>query len=141
MKYLTSNSLNDPKLHSKLSCALLCVRLLMGFAFILHGWPKIQNAFTWMGPDAPIPGFLQGLAAFAEFAGGITLILGLLTSLTSLGLLITMTVAALFHIQKGDPFVGRDGSWELAGIYLVLSLLFLLLGPGNHSLDAKLFKK
>lgn len=140
MKWLTSHSLDDSKSHSRISLALLLVRIAMGTAFILHGWPKIQNAFTWMGPDAPIPGIFQFLAAFAEFAGGIALILGLLTSLTSIGLLITMTVAALFHIQKGDPFVGQGGSWELAGIYWVLSFLFLVAGPGYYSLDRKIFK-
>ena len=41
---------------------------LAGPAFILHGWPKIQNAFAWMGPETPA--WLQALAAFAEFGGG-----------------------------------------------------------------------
>jgi uncharacterized membrane protein YphA (DoxX/SURF4 family) len=28
--------------------ALLFVRLVIGLAFILHGWPKIQNPMGWM---------------------------------------------------------------------------------------------
>ena len=139
MKWLTSHSL-DSQGHTRISIGLLVVRIAMGVAFIMHGWPKIQNAFSWMGPDAPVPGIFQGLAALAEFGGGIALILGLLTSLTSIGLLITMTVAAFVHISKGDPFVGHNGSWELAGVYWTLSLLFLLTGPGYFSLDRKIFK-
>ena len=133
------NLFKVPDFKSRYSLALLIVRIEMGIAFILHGWPKIQNAFGWMPPEAPIPGFLQALAAFAEFGGGVALLIGLLVPLASFGLVITMVVAALFHIQKGDPFVGYGASYEPAMVYLVLSLLFLLVGPGRYSLDAKIF--
>ena len=123
------------------SLGLLIVRLVMGTAFILHGLPKIQTPMAWMGPDAPVPAALQLAAAVAEFGGGIALILGLLTPLAALGLAITMGVAAgMVHIPKGDPFVGKGGpSWELAGIYLALAIMFLLVGPGRYSIDALLF--
>jgi uncharacterized membrane protein YphA (DoxX/SURF4 family) len=39
------------------SVGLLLLRLVMGAAFLFHGWPKIQNAFGWMGPS--MPGVLQ----------------------------------------------------------------------------------
>jgi uncharacterized membrane protein YphA (DoxX/SURF4 family) len=87
--------------------ALLVVRLVMGTAFILHGWPKIQNPFGWMNAmgGSSIPSWLQGLAAFAEFGGGIALILGLLTPIAAFGLVCQM-VAALFivHLPNRDPF-------------------------------------
>src|SRR5688572_29253926 len=79
------------------SLGLLLLRLVMGAAFILHGWPKIQNATAWMGADAPVPGFLQAAAAASEFGGGILLILGLLTPLALLGLAATMAVASHLH--------------------------------------------
>lgn len=122
---------------NRVSVALLLLRIIVGVAFILHGQGKIVNAFGWMGPDAPVPGFLQALAALAEFGGGIALILGLLMPLASLGLVITMAVAALVHIQKGDGFVQ---GYELAAVYFFISLLFLLVGPGKYSADAKIFK-
>lgn len=126
----------------RLSTALLLVRVVMGVAMAMHGWPKFQNMTNWMGPDSPIPTFLIALAAIAEFLGGIALVLGALTPLASFGLVSTMAVAAFFHISKGDPFVGQGGpSWELAGLYFVLSLMFLLVGPGRFSLDAVLTKK
>ena len=62
---------------------LLILRLVAGAAIALHGWPKIQSATSWMGPDAPVPGVLQLLAALAEFGGGICWVLGLLTPLAS----------------------------------------------------------
>ena len=122
--------------------ALLIARIVCGAAFILHGWGKIQNPFHWMGAEAPIPAFLQGLAALSEFGGGIALILGLITRLGALGIVFTMIVAVITHlVALGDPFVSPTGghSAELAASYLMLSLLFLVLGAGRFSLDRLLF--
>lgn len=121
--------------------AFLLLRFLVGYAFILHGWGKIQNPFGWM-PGSPVPGFLQGLAALAEFGGGIAIILGFLMPLASLGLAITMTVAVFFHaVLMKQPFVDMTGgpSYELAAIYFAISLLFLFTGPGKFSVDSKVF--
>ncbi len=124
------------------SLGLLAFRLVVGSAFILHGLPKMQNAFTWMG-DGPIPGIVQALAAFSEFGGGIALLLGLLTPLASLGLIGTM-LGALFlvHVPSGHPFVnsGEGPTYELALVYLAASLLLLLSSPGKFSLDYLLVK-
>ena len=103
------------------SVGLLLLRLVMGVAFLFHGWPKIQNPWDWMGAEAQVPAILQGLAALAEFGGGLGLIAGLLTRLAALGMLSNMTVAlGLVHLPHGDPFVGKPGgrSYELAAIYL-----------------------
>jgi putative oxidoreductase len=124
------------------SFALLLIRLVVGTAFIIHGWQKIQNPFGWMGPQAPVPGLFQFLAAFSEFGGGIAWILGLLTPLAALGIGCTMTVAVSMHsMMLHDPFVNLTGgrSYELASAYLCIAVLLLALGPGKFSLDAKLF--
>ena len=119
--------------------ALLLIRLVAGLAFVFHGWGKIQNPFGWMGPDAFAPGLFQGLAALSEFGGGIAWMIGLLTPLASLGIGCTMAVAVGMHVLTGDPFVGRGGSYELAAVYLCLSILLIASGPGRFSLDANLF--
>jgi putative oxidoreductase len=124
------------------SLGLLILRIVVGAAFMFHGWPKIQNATAWMGADAPVPPALQAAAAAAEFVGGAALILGLFTRLAALALAITMAVAAwMVHISQGHAFVAKPGdpSWELAAVYFACSLLFLLAGPGRFSLDALLF--
>lgn len=118
--------------------ALLLLRVVSGAAFILHGYPKMQHPFIWMGET--FPGWLQALAAVAEFGGGIALIIGLLTRLAALGITITMLVAIfMVHLPQGHPFVGREASWELAAVYLAIMLTFLLRGPGVLSLDALIF--
>lgn len=122
--------------------ALLVIRFVGGAAFMLHGWGKIQNPLTWMGPDSFAPGVFQALAAISEFGGGLAWILGLLTPLASLGVASTMTVATWFHaIKRGDPFASKGGeaSYELAALYLCLALVFIALGPGRFSLDRALF--
>ncbi|HYX34446.1 MAG TPA: DoxX family protein [Oligoflexus sp.] len=124
------------------SLGLLLLRLLVGVAMMMHGWSKIQSPFGWMGPDAPVPGFLQGLAALAEFGGGLAWVLGLVMPLASLGVAITMAVAVYFHAGvKGDPFIGPSGSYELASVYCVIALLFILTGPGRYALDDKIFRR
>jgi len=123
--------------------AILVLRLVAGLAFIQHGWPKFQHAFSWMGPEATVPGVLQALAALSEFGGGIALVLGLLTQLAAFGISCTMLTAIfMVHVPKGDPFVGQGGSsYELAAVYLAIMAVLLLRGPGRCSLDALLGRK
>lgn len=126
------------------AATLLVVRVVMGVAFILHGWPKIQNPMGWMNAmgGEGVPSFLQALAALAEFGGGIALLLGLLTPLAALGIVCQM-LGALFmvHFPMGHPFVAATGgpSYELPLVYLALAILLLVMGPGRWSFDALLF--
>ena len=120
------------------SAGLLILRLVAGTAMALHGWPKIQQPTSWMPPDAPVPGFLQALAAVAEFGGGICWVLGLLTPVASVLIAGTMVVAAgTVHIPAGHPFVATTGgpSYEPALGYLAIALALFLIGPGRLSVD------
>lgn len=132
-----------PVVEGRGAVGLLLLRLVAGAAMLLHGWPKIQAPFSWMPAEAPVPGILQALAAVSEFfGGGLGWLVGFLTPLASLGMLATMTVAVMFHAGRGDPFVGQGGpSYELALLYWMLALLFLLIGPGRFSLDAQVFHR
>ncbi len=127
---------------SSIDIVLLFLRLLCGYAFILHGWGKISNPFHWMGPDAKFPAILQALAAVAEFGGGISLMAGLLTRLGALGIACTMVVAVFIHRMAGHPFVAAtlEPAYELASVYLAVSLLFVVMGPGRFSVDRYLFR-
>ncbi len=132
MKALFFPKLEQSTLDKRISTALLALRVIIGIAMVAHGASKIAAPFSWMGPDAPVPGLFQALAALAEFGGGIALVIGLLTPLASLGLISTMIVAVNFHLSKGDGFVG---GYELAAVYLFASIAILLAGPGRYSLD------
>ncbi len=128
------------------SLGLIALRLVAGIGLMLHGWPKIQNAFSWMGPHATVPGIFQALSAVAEFGGGLALILGLLTTIASFGIICNMATALfMVHLPKGDPFIAapgqHGGSYESALSYLAIAFLFMMIGPGAYSLDARLFRK
>jgi len=121
---------------------LLVLRIIVGAGLMFHGWSKIQNPFSWMGPESPVPNVLQGLASLAEFGGGLAMILGLLTPVAAFGIICTMLTAIfMVHIPKGDVFVGRGGSYELPSLYFAGVWAIMMLGPGKLSLDALLFKK
>ena len=124
------------------SLALLFLRLVVGIAFLYHGSGKISAPFAWMPPEAGVPAILQFLAAVSEFGGGLALVLGLLTSFAMLGLASTMIVATHMHAMvRQDPFVSATGgpSFELALVYLAIALMFMALGAGKFSIDAKIF--
>src|SRR5881397_3776411 len=114
-----------PPLSARVSAGLFVLRLVVGLAFMFHGYGKIQNPLGWMGPDASIPGVFQALAAVSEFGGGLAWILGLATPLASIGLACTMTVAVRMHaLVLHDSFVSLTGgrSYEPALVYLCVAL-------------------
>jgi putative oxidoreductase len=124
--------------------ALLLVRLVVGIAFMHHGYGKIQHPMTWMGPQSAYPGIFQTLSAISEFIGGAALALGFLTRIAAFGIICNMSVAVHLHMVKlGDPFVNTTGgsSYELAMVFLVIGVLFLFAGPGRFSLDQLIFWK
>lgn len=136
------NKLFGSFLGGRAGLGLLIIRVVVGLALMFHGWGKIQHPFSWMPPDAPVPGFLQALAALSEFGGGLALVIGLLTPIAAFGIACTMAFAVFaVHVKNGDPFVSATGgpSFELAAVYLCAALLVILAGPGKYSLDGQLF--
>lgn len=123
------------------SLGLLVLRLVVGTAFILHGWPKIQHPTSWMGPDSVSP-ILQLASALAEFGGGIALIVGFLTPFATAAIAVNMLFALfLVHFPKHQPFVGGGpgGSFELPLVDFAVMVCLLATGPGLYSMDAALF--
>jgi putative oxidoreductase len=114
----------------RLGIALLLLRVVVGLAFVLHGWPKVTDVAAFAGA-MKLPLWLAGVGAYTELVGGILLLLGLLTPLAALFIAIEMLVA-LFKvlIPAGDPFVNPGGrSFETAAFYFVTMVTFLLAGP------------
>ena len=114
------------------SAGLLLLRVVVGAAFVLHGYGKIQHLTSWQNGMAGdhFPGFLQAAAAIAEFGGGIALIVGLLTPLAALGIAVTMAVAIYkVHVPAGDEFVAGHGqtSFELPAVYMASAVALLLV--------------
>lgn len=124
---------------------LLLLRIGLGVMFIYHGYPKLAGgpekwervglAMSFLGISF-FPVFWGFMAAISEFFGGLFLILGFLTRPASIFLMLTMIVASVMHLGKGDGLQVASHAIE-AGI-VFLSLIFI--GAGRYSLDEKLSK-
>ncbi len=122
--------------------ALLWLRVLMGAGIAWHGYGKVfgghmaglTQGVAKMG--LPNPELFAWAAALSEFAGGILVVVGLLTRLSALSIFITMSVAA-FMVHAADPFSAK----ELAFAYWTIAGALILTGAGQFSLDNRIFKK
>jgi len=116
------------------------LRIFVGIAFIIHGYGKtfenLSGFVSYIGKmGIPFANILGTAAAFSEFFGGIFLSVGLFSKISSFFLTCTMFVA-VFIAHAGMPFEKR----ELAIVYLLCSLMFMLKGGGKFSIDYLLFK-
>ena len=121
---------------------LLILRIGLGGMFLFHGAPKIiggPEKWEQLGMAMAtfgihfVPVFWGFLASFAEFFGGILIILGLFFRPACILLTINMTVAASMHLNRGDGLLGASHAIEDGIVFL--SLIFI--GPGKYSLDEK----
>ncbi len=117
---------------------LLLLRVGLGIAFIIHGWPKITGGTEmWRnlgsGVGLPIPVVFGLLAAIGEFVGGILLLLGWFFRPACILLTCTMLGAMTYHIKQGDGFNTYSHALESAIVFAGL----ILIGPGAYSIDRK----
>ncbi len=89
------------------------MRVGLGIAFMLHGYPKITGGPEWweqMGMAMKnigisfAPVFWGFMASISEFGGGFLIVLGLFFRPACLLLFFTMLMATLNHIASGGRF-------------------------------------
>ena len=121
---------------------LFILRVGLGIMMIVHGFPKLAGGPAgWEGLGGSMkvvgvnffPMFWGFMAAVAEGVGGLFLILGIFFRPVNILLVITMIIATLFHLGKGDGIGGASHAIELAIVFF--SLIFI--GPGKYSMDKK----
>jgi len=127
---------------------LLGVRLYWGWQFALSGWGKMHNIpkFTnFFGSlNIPFPAASAHFIAGLEFFGGVLLIMGLASRLTSLLLATNMLVAYWTADREAltSFFSDPDKFTSAAEItFLTASLIILIFGAGLFSMDALLAKR
>jgi len=117
-------------------------RIIIGFLITLHGF---RNAFGMLAARAGRRGaapmaldMMGSIGGYVEIAGGVLLILGLLT--VPVAILLCLTSATGYFmgpISRPSPWPLRNGGEE-AVLYVLATIYFAVAGAGAWSLDALL---
>ena len=117
----------------------LPIRILAGLTLLLHGLPKItdltgvQSFFPNLGlpPELAIP------VTFLEVIGGLAILFGILTRITS-GLFIIEMIGAAVVAKLAKGFVG---GYELELLIMAICISLFITGPGRISIEYDVLKR
>lgn len=122
------------------TAAQTLLRLVVGFLFAAHGWQKYVQ-FTLDGTTAafgqmgvPAAALVAPVVASLELAGGIALILGVLTRVFATLLALNM-LGALFLVHAPAGVFVENGGFELVLALAAGAAAIALMGPGRISVD------
>ncbi len=140
--------------------APLPLRLIIGFGFVYHGFPKLFSAgghemFVGMLQNIGVPaaGIMAWAVGTVELLGGIALIVGVFGSIASALLIINMLVALFaVHLPNGFNFIHITGmtdagpvfgmpGYEVPLLYIAGLLALFLRGPSHMSVDDALAQR
>ena len=127
----------------------LPLRLALGAVFVAHGAQKVFG--MWGGPglsqfaagQSPMglsPAWVWlGAAALAELAGGVLVLLGLMTRLGAL-LILPVMLVAMFGVHWGGFFMSNSSKAgiEYTAALTGMALALVIAGGGRLSLDEAL---
>jgi putative oxidoreductase len=121
---------------------LLVLRIFLGWRMAISGYPKLKGGRVqseqWM-KSMGIPPIAADLVTVLEFFGGIFLVVGLLTPLV--GLFFVAEFASIVWMKKTKlhaKFSTREEgkpTYEVEVFIIALTLVFLVFGAGQYSLD------
>jgi putative oxidoreductase len=117
--------------------ALLVLRMILGIIMIAHGSHKVyghMSEYAGYIHSLGMPVWLGYVSAIAEFAGGILVIMGLVTRCAAIAIFIDMFVAiAKVHWKHG--LLG-NGGYEFPLSLAAIAFALIFLGAGPISIDA-----
>jgi putative oxidoreductase len=128
-----------------MSVGRLLLRTAIGGFFVGHGTQKLFGWFGGYGLEPTSQMFGQlGLrpakahavaAGLGEAGGGVGLVLGAYTPLSSSVIVATMLTAIRTVHAKNGPWATNQG-WEYNGVLIAAALALAETGPGSPSIDA-----
>jgi putative oxidoreductase len=138
--------------------ALLPLRLVVGFGFLAHGAAKWSRGPAHFGAllaqiGVPLPQASAWLVTLVEMVGGLALMAGVLVTIASIPLAVSMLVA-MFTVQlrygfssvntvgltPAGPVFGPPG-YEINLLYVAALAALALAGPGALSVDGWLARR
>jgi putative oxidoreductase len=119
----------------------LFLRVALGIVFIHAGWLKVTNMDMVITGFAQmdVPMWLSYIIAYAEFIGGILLVLGAWVRYVGVVLAAIMLVA-LFKVHIVNGFGLAQNGIEYVLFILLGLIAMMLMGEGRFSV-ARLFKR
>jgi putative oxidoreductase len=117
--------------------ALTALRVVAGFLFFQHGYPKLFGSLPGSGEAEGAAEFLSVIwvSGFFEVFGGLLILAGLLTRPVAFILASEMAVAYFWrHAPQG--FWPGSNRGELAALYCFVFLYLFSAGGGPWSLDS-----
>lgn len=116
--------------------ALFVMRLALGAIMLNHGYHKVFGGLhhhVQFVASLGLPGWTAYLSAFAEFFGGLLLLMGLFTRIAALAICIDLTVAILkVHLHNG---LTGQGGYEFPLALATLAFALIFYGGGSIALD------
>ena len=109
------------------------IRAAIGVIFIVQGSGKFDPGFAGYLTNIGVPVELQIPMALAETIGGILLIIGVLSRISSSILSIIM-LGAIFHVKGASNLTG-EGGYAIDLLILAGVLLIIVSGPGRISIS------
>ena len=109
------------------------IRAAIGVIFILQGSGKFNPGVAGFLTNIGLPVEMQIPIALAETIGGILLIAGVLSRISSSILSIIM-LGAIFHVKGASNLVG-EGGYAIDLMLLAGCLTIIVAGPGRISIS------
>jgi putative oxidoreductase len=127
---------------SQMSIALLLIRIASALAFLYHGSAILFGAFGGPGPHnfaafMHAPDAVGYLVGFAQVAGGLAMLTGILIR-TGAACIIVVMLGAIFLVHLPHGFNVSSGGTEYAITLLLIAAAIFVTGAGAYSLTGML---
>jgi putative oxidoreductase len=109
------------------------LRITVGVLFIIHSIGKFDSASKGFFSSVGLPADMAILIGLLELIGGILLVAGIFTRISSSLLAIEM-LGVILYVKKLQAFSGKGGV-EMDLLIFAILLTIIVLGPGKISLS------
>jgi putative oxidoreductase len=133
-------------------CAIVPIRLIIGYGFLAHGWAKLTRGPAGFAKlleqiGAPMPEATAWVSTLVEILGGLAILSGAFVAVVSVPLIVMMLVAMFtVHLRYGFSAINTIGltadgpqfgppGYEVNLLYIACLLALILGGAGPFSID------